>query len=427
MDSSRPRSGVRTDVSSVANHVEMYAARVIERCHELAQLSDVAGETTRTFLSPAIRTAMMRVQSWMETAGFAVTTDAAGNLRGVYAAASGPSKGTARLLIGSHLDTVPNGGAFDGILGVMIGLALVEMLGGSRLEFTIEVVAFSEEEGVRFRTPFIGSRALVGRVDEELLSIKDMEGITVKDAIQGFGLDPSLIGEAVCQTRRAAYLEFHIEQGPVLESEGHSLGVVEAISGQTRGEIVFVGAANHAGTTPMDLRRDAVTGAADWVIEVERLARATKGLVATVGRITAVPGVGNVVAGEARASLDIRHTVDAVRTSAVDELIEKADMIAEGRGLKVEWHLQMEQRAVAMDVRLTHEAEAAVRDAGLVPLRMASGAGHDAMIIAERLPVAMIFLRSPKGVSHHPSESVRTKDVENALTAGFAFLKRFAG
>jgi allantoate deiminase len=402
--------------------IQMHAARAVERCHELATITDVAGETTRTFLSPAMRAAMTRVKSWMEGCGCAVTIDAAGNLRGMYDAATADAP---RLLIGSHLDTVPNAGAFDGILGVMIGLSLVEMLGGERLRFAVELVAFSEEEGVRFRTPFIGSRALVGRIDDALLGIADTDGITVTEAILSFGLDPSALHKAVVDSSTVGYLEFHIEQGPVLESEDLSLGVVEAIAGQTRGEMIFFGSANHAGTTPMALRRDAVAGIAEWIMAVESVAQTAKGLVATVGRIAVMPGAGNVVAGEARASLDVRHADDEQRTKAVDELLTLANTIAAKRGLRAEWRLQMEQRAVMMDPKLTQRIESAICDANIVPLRMTSGAGHDAMILAERVPSAMIFLRSPGGISHHPDESVRVDDVANALSAGLKFLRMF--
>jgi allantoate deiminase len=240
-----------------------------------------------------------------------------------------------------------------------------------------------------------------------------------------FGLDTAEIPGAVLDERAKAYLEFHIEQGPVLESEGLPLGVVEAIAGQTRGEMRFIGSANHAGTTPMRLRRDAVAGAAQWIGEVERVALATKGLVATVGRIEAQPGAGNVIASEVKASLDVRHADDAVRMAAVDELLALAQSIARERGLTVQWRVQMEQRAVAMDMELTKMVEDAADDAGLIPYRMMSGAGHDAMVIAERIPSAMIFLRSPGGVSHHPDETVRQEDVAHALAAGLEFVRRF--
>ncbi|HMF64481.1 MAG TPA: allantoate amidohydrolase [Edaphobacter sp.] len=418
MDTLRQRSGAKAERGDIRWH----AAQSIQRCRELAAITDVPGQTMRTFLSPAMRSAMTRLQSWMEAAGCAVSIDAAGNLRGLYAAVTDDAP---LLLIGSHLDTVPDAGAFDGVLGVMIALSLLEMLRGERLRYAIELIAFSEEEGVRFRVPFIGSSALVGRVDHDLLSVADSEGITVREAICSFGLDPEMMGKASVVDRAAAYLEFHIEQGPVLESEDLSLGIVEAIAGQTRGEVRFIGSANHAGTTPMYLRRDAVAGMAEWIVAVEGKARATKGLVATVGWVSAAPGAGNVVAGEARASLDLRHAEDPVRFTAVNELLEKAQSIAARRGLRTEWQPQMEQRAVAMDARLTLMVETAVCETGAAPLRMTSGAGHDAMILAERVPSAMIFLRSPGGVSHHPRETVREEDVANALAAGLAFLKLF--
>ena len=422
MDISRQRYGGRTELNDPSSKLGLHAAQAMERCRELAQITDVAGETTRTFLSPAMRRCMETVSSWMVAAGFEVRMDAAGNLRGLYA---GKFPDASRLVIGSHLDTVPDAGAFDGVLGVMIGLELVRMLDGKKLPYAIELVGFSEEEGVRFGTPFIGSRAFAGRVDDELLSKTDGEGVSVRQAIAGFGFDATEISYAGLDDRAKGYLEFHIEQGPLLESEGLSLGLVEAIAGQTRGEMRFTGSANHAGTTPMHLRRDAVAAAAQWIGEVERCALGTKGLVATVGRITAAPGAGNVIAGEVKASLDVRHADDAIRKTAVDEVVSTAQAIARERGLSVEWKLLMEQRAVAMDMRLTKMAEDSVIEAGMVPYRMTSGAGHDAMVIAERLPSAMIFLRSPGGLSHHPDEAVRQEDVADALAAGLEFLRQF--
>lgn len=412
----------RSDGRAELRDTNEFAAHVIERCRELAHITDLQGETTRTFLSPAMRQAMLRVQSWMEAAGMQVAVDAVGNLRGVYA---GAQVGSARLVIGSHLDTVPNAGAFDGVLGVVIGLTLIEMLGGKTLSCAIELVAFSEEEGVRFRLPFLGSRALVGRIDDKLLARTDVDGVSVREAIVNFGLDAAEIPGAVLDERAKAYLEFHIEQGPVLESEGLPLGVVEAIAGQTRGEMRFIGSANHAGTTPMRLRHDAVAGAAQWIGEVERVALATKGLVATIGRIEVLPGAGNVIAGEVKASLDVRYADDDVRMAAVDEVVAAAHSIARERGLRVEWKVQMEQKSVAMDMKLTRMVDDAVGDAGVIPYRMTSGAGHDAMVIAERIPSAMIFLRSPGGVSHHPDEAVRQEDVAHALAAGLEFVRRF--
>jgi allantoate deiminase len=396
------------------------AEKVIARCRYLAQFTEEPGQIKRTFLSPAMRECMQAVQGWMEAAGMQVVTDAAGNLRGRYPGASSTS-----LIIGSHLDTVPNSGAFDGVLGVMMGLALIEALERKKLPFTIELVGFSEEEGVRYSLPFIGSRALVGRLGAELLETKDGAGVSLARALTSFGLDPAKLDQCIVSDDVAGYLEFHIEQGVLLESEDRSLGVVQAIAGQTRAEIIFTGRARHAGTTPMRLRNDAVAGAAEWISEVERVALATDGMVATVGDLRTHPGAGNVVAGQLRASLDVRHAEDAVRHQVVDHLLAEAVSIAKRRGLTTMSKMLMDQPAVIMDARLCALAEDAIRGIGIDPVSMVSGAGHDAMILAERVPSTMIFLRSPGGISHHPDESVRPEDVENALAAGLAFLRNF--
>src|SRR6266700_1719569 len=267
------------------------------RCQRVASFSEDAAGTRRTFLSAPMHDCHREVFSWMKTVGMAVSVDAVGNLRGFYA---GASPGAPRILIGSHLDTVPNAGAFDGILGVVLAVALVESLDGMKRPFGIEVIGFSEEEGVRFGVPFIGSRALVGRVDEELLSRKDARGISVRKAIQDFRLSPDEISRAALRDDVLGFLEFHIEQGPVLENLGRPLGVVEAIVGQNRLEFTFSGRANHAGTTPMNLRHDALAAAAEWILAVENLAQRTPGIVSTVGLLEAKPGATNVIAGEAR-------------------------------------------------------------------------------------------------------------------------------
>jgi allantoate deiminase len=399
------------------------AAEVIARCRKLASLSEDAGGTRRTFLSPPMLDCHREVSSWMRALGMTVSVDAVGNLRGVY---PGAPRGAPRILMGSHLDTVPNAGAFDGILGVVIAVGLVQSLLEEKLPFGIEVVGFSEEEGVRFGVPFIGSRALVGRVDEELLGRKDERGISVRKAIQGFGLNPDEISKAMLSDDVLGYIEFHIEQGPVLESLVRPLGAVEAIVGQNRLEFTFSGQANHAGTTPMNLRHDALAAAAEWIVGVENLARRAPGMVATVGFVEAKPGAANVIAGEARATLDIRHASDRARTEALDELIRQAESIAVRRGMAVKWRMLLAQHAVAMDPFLTQQIERAIQKAGCDVHRMASGAGHDAMILAEKVPAAMIFLRTPGGISHDPSESVHVDDVAKALECGHHLLTQLA-
>lgn len=363
------------------------------------------------------------IAGWMAPLEADVTIDAAGNLRGFYA---GTDSAAPRLLFGSHLDTVPNAGAFDGVLGVVIAIALLEALDGRRLPFGIEVIGFSEEEGVRFGTPFIGSRALTGRLDEELLDRRDAQGISVRGVIKDFGLNVREISQAVLGNNILGYLEFHIEQGPVLDALNRPLAVVDAIAGQSRLEFTFVGQANHAGTTPMHLRHDAIAGAAEWITLVEREALKVPGLVATVGKIDAEPGATNVIAGKARLTLDVRHGSDEVRISSVKDLILAAEGIAKRRDLSAIHDILLDQPAVAMDRFLGNEIEQAILKTGCEPHRMVSGAGHDAMILAEKVPAAMIFLRTPAGISHDPAESVRLDDVNKALECGSHLLDQLA-
>ena len=348
----------------------------------------------------------------------------------LYPAATPVGPRLQRLLMGSHLDTVPNAGAYDGILGVVLPLAVLGALQGRKLPFAIEIVGFSEEEGVRFGTPFIGSRALVGSLDDEVLRRQDAQGISVRKAIENFGLNPAEIAQAVIGSDVFGYLEFHIEQGPVLENGGRPLGVVEAIAGQSRLEFTFTGQANHAGTTPMNLRRDALAGAAEWIGAVERRAQTatqdTLGLVATVGAIQATPGAVNVIAGATRLSLDVRHQNDVARSAAVDYFVRQAEDIAKRRGLDVRWNIGMDQRSVLMDPFLVSQVEKAVAKAGCEPCRMVSGAGHDAMIMAAKVPSAMIFLRTPGGISHDPAETVEVGDVAKAIDCGLHLLNELA-
>jgi allantoate deiminase len=394
------------------------AKDVVGRCGILARFSEDSDGIRRTFLSAPMHDCHREIASWMKALGMRVSVDAVGNLRGVYSSTAGNAAEAPRILMGSHLDTVPNAGAFDGILGVVLAISLIESLGDETLPFAIEVVGFAEEEGVRFGVPFIGSRALVGRVDNELLERTDRRGVSVRAAIKDFGLDPGEMQKAALGEDVLGYIEFHIEQGPVLENVGHPLAAVESIVGQTRMEFTFYGRANHAGTTPMNLRHDALAAAAEWIVAVETLAQRTAGLVATVGFVEAKPGAVNVIAGSVRVTLDVRHAADGKRTETVNDLIRQAELLAARRGLSVKWRKLLEQQAVSMDAFLNRQIEVAMQKAGCEPYRMASGAGHDAMILAEKIPAAMIFLRSPGGISHDPSESVELNDVACALACG---------
>jgi allantoate deiminase len=406
-----------------SDKIRKRAEDVLARCAKLAAFSETPGGICRTFLSPPMRDCHREVGAWLTATGAAITVDAAGNLRGLYPASQ---PGAARLILGSHLDTVPNAGAYDGVLGVLIAVALLESLHGQSLPFAVEVVGFSEEEGVRFGTPFIGSRALVGRVDDQLLSLQDAAGASLRSAIENFGLSPAELISAELHHDTLAYLEFHIEQGPVLESLNYPLAAVEAIAGQTRMEFVFRGRANHAGTTPMHLRRDSLAGAAEWIVAVEHTAQKDPGLVATVGRIDAKPGATNVIAGEVCATLDVRHKSDAVRQRTTDALVENALHIADRRGLSLDSRVLLDQCAVAMDSYLLTEIDQAIRVTGSHPHRVVSGAGHDAMILAEKVPAGMIFLRTPGGISHDPAESVDVADVAKAIECGLCLLDQLA-
>jgi allantoate deiminase len=410
---------------SAAASLDGQGGRVIARCREIAAFTEVPAEITRTFLSPPMHGVHALLRQWMESAGMSVSVDAIGNMRGLY---RGPAVESPRLLIGSHIDTVPNAGAFDGVLGVVLGIALVEQIHSrqTKLPFAIEVVGFSEEEGVSFGKPFLGSLGLVGKLDAELLALKNAAGNTVAEAITKFGLDPKDLLHALLSPQAFAYVEFHIEQGPILESESIPLGTVSAVAGQSRLTFTFTGQANHAGTTPMQLRRDAMAAAAEWIGSVENYATNQSDLVATVGKVETWPGAGNVVAGRVVTTLDVRHADDSVRQRAVAHLVERAQHTAAKRGVEVSAHTHLEQPAVQMDSRLTKLLHTAAKQAGHPARIMTSGAGHDAVILAPHVPSAMLFLRTPGGISHHPDESVLPEDVEAALATGLEFLALLA-
>jgi allantoate deiminase len=395
------------------------AARVISRCREIAACTEVPGEITRLFLTPPMHIVHELLRGWMEAAGMTVTVDAIGNIRGLW---PGTTPNSSRLIIASHLDTVPNAGAFDGILGVVLAVACVEELQDQQLPYAIEVIGFSEEEGVRFSKPFLGSLALVGKLDADTLARKDANGISITEAVQAYGLNPAQIPAARLSNDAFAYLEFHIEQGPILESESQPLGVVESLVGQTRMQLVFTGHANHAGTTPMHLRHDALAAAADWIVAVETYANAQDDLVATVGKIEASPGAGNVIAGCVTTSLDVRHAADSVRQTAVAELLKHAAGAAVRRDVMLSTQTQLDQPAVPLNPRLATLLTEAANRAGFQTRKMTSGAGHDAMILAPVIPSTMLFLRSPGGISHHPDEAVLPEDVAAALATAMEFL-----
>ena len=381
---------------------------------------------TRPFASGAMARANALVGRWMTEAGMAVRVDAAGNLVG-HLPGTDPDAGT--LLMGSHLDSVRDAGPFDGPLGVLVAVACVERLRAEDvgLPFALDVLGFSDEEGLRFGTAYLGSRAIAGTLDAALLEQADDDGVTIGEALAAFGAEPSAIaGASRRETRLLGYVEVHIEQGPVLEQRGAAVGVVSAIAGATRAEVSLTGRAGHAGTVPMDLRRDAACALAEFVLAVESTARAEPGLVATVGRLAALPGAPNVVPGAAVASLDVRHAEDHVRATAVGALRDRAGAIAAARGLRLTWEARLDQPAVAVDARLSDLLAGAVAELGLPEVRLSSGAGHDAVALADLTGVAMLFVRCAGGVSHHPDESVEAADVAVALDVIDRFVRRLA-
>jgi allantoate deiminase len=397
------------------------AADVIARCRQLAQITDVPGETTRLFLSEATRDAHKLLSQWMQAAGLTVRTDDAGNLRGLR---NGTLSTALTLLLFSHIDTVPHAGPFDGCLGVLLSLAVLELLRNKSLPFSVELIAFSEEEGVRFAWPFRGSRAVVGDISASDLERRDQGGETIASALRGFGLDPSRIARTCPLSRNTfAALEVHIEQGPVLDHEDLPIGVVDAIIGQTHLEFSFEGKPNHAGTTPMKLRRDALVAAAEWITEVERYASNHKTLVATVGSINVLPNATNVIPGVVRLTLDIRHRDSRTRHRAINALSQAALASGMRRGVLIHSAVVSEHPSVSMDPKITQQLLEASSLVGPPAPILQSGAGHDAMILAPHVPTALLFVRSPCGLSHHPDETVREPDVEAALRTVLTFIE----
>ena len=398
-----------------------YAAAVLRRCDELAAFSEEEDRLTRRFATPALGRAGEAVRRWMEAAGLAVRRDAIGNVIGRLG-----ENARRTLLIGSHLDTVRDAGRYDGMLGVLVAIGCLERLRdeGLSLPYAVEVLAFADEEGVRYGTRYLGSGVVAGRFDPADLDRRDSGGVTLADAVSEFGGDPDGLAEAHLEPADLiGYYEVHIEQGPVLEAGGVPLGVVTAIAGQTGGRVVFNGEAGHAGTVPMALRRDALGATAEFVTAVETVARGEDGVVATVGELEVQDGARNVIPGRVVLSLDVRHADDAVRRSVLTRLHERAVSIAETRGVAFGWQVGPGTPSVGCSAELTELVAEAVVSCGHPVLRLTSGAGHDAAMLATITPVAMLFVRCAGGVSHNPAESVTVDDVAAAIDVTTRFLE----
>ncbi|MFT4273265.1 MAG: allantoate amidohydrolase [Pantoea sp.] len=401
-----------------ASEAQLAAARVMARCDALAEISETDDGLMRVYLSPEQMRANQRVGEWMQAAGMTVWQDAVGNICGRYESAT---PGAPALLLGSHLDTVRNAGRYDGMLGVLTAIETVQWLHDhqQRLPLAVEIVGFGDEEGTRFGITLLGSRGITGSWPESWITHPDGNGITVAQAMQDVGLDAAKILDAARDVSDiAAYLELHIEQGPCLEQDDLALGVVTAINGARRLNCRFIGEAGHAGTVPMTHRKDALAAAAEWMVFIEQTTRELDPqLVATVGTLHCAPGAVNVIPGEVQLSLDVRGPQDEPLERLLSTLLTQAEAIALRRGLTFDADEFYRINATACDARLQQALSHAVETVQGRSLSLPSGAGHDAIAIAERWPVGMLFVRNHRGISHHPAESVQAADVAFGVQA----------
>jgi allantoate deiminase len=403
------------------------AERVMARADALAAISETPDALTRVYLSAQHLQANQLVGEWMRQAGMTVWQDSVGNICGRY---EGAQEGAQALLLGSHLDTVRNAGRYDGMLGVLAAIEVVDSLHqqGRHLAQAIEIVGFGDEEGTRFGITLLGSRGITGTWPQGWLETCDASGISVAQAMVQAGLDPARVALAARhQDDFSACLELHIEQGPCLEQEGLALGVVEAINGARRLSCRFTGEAGHAGTVPMNHRKDALAAAAEWMVLIENTTRQRGGnLVATVGELRCLPGAVNVIPGEVALSLDIRGPQDAPLDALLAELLAQAQTIAARRGLSFSAEEFYRIAATPCDARLQDLLVQAVESVQGRSLSLPSGAGHDTIALAERWPVGMLFVRCKGGISHHPAESVMAEDVALAIEAFGRAVKKLA-
>jgi len=402
------------------------AERIMQRCDELARHSELPGGLTRVFLSPEGRAANEQVLGWMREAGMQARLDAIGNAAGRY---EGERPGLPCLMLGSHLDTVRDAGRYDGMLGVISAIECVGSLHsqGKRLPFAIEVIGFGDEEGVRFGTTLLGSRAVAGIFDPNSLQMKDSRGVAMADALSESGFDPKKIpGIARKKGDVLAYAELHIEQGPVLEAEGLAVGVVTAINGFSRLRVTLRGTAGHAGTVPMNLRRDALAGAAECVLATENIARKHAEVVGTVGRIEAKPGAINVIPGEVVFTVDVRAPEDSLRKNAVSVISREIEEICRKRNLRSEIELLQEFGVTRCAPWLMAQMDRAVASQGFRVRRLPSGAGHDGMALGAIADICMLFVRCKAGISHSPLESITQEDAAAGAAVLLEFIRSFS-
>jgi len=399
---------------------------IVRRINELGAISEDPEKLTRIYLSKELRKAADLILIWMREAGMDAHVDAIGNVCGRY---EGERPGAPCLMLGSHYDTVRDAGKWDGPLGVITAISCVADLNrrGKRLPFAVEVVGFADEEGVRFASTLLGSRAVAGTFDESVLNTRDRDGVAMRDALVTFGLEPDHIGAAARARRELlAYLELHIEQGPVLEAQNLPVGVVTAIAGATRLAARLTGMAGHAGTVPMALRRDALTGAAECIGVIEEFCRTDEsGLVGTVGYIQASPGATNVIPGEVSFTIDMRAPTDMHRKRAVADIVRQIEAIAGRRHLALQLDVTHENRTAPCAPWLKEQIARAIAREGLSVFELPSGAGHDGMAMIDIADVGMIFVRCRGGISHHPDEHVELVDADSGARVLLRVIENF--
>lgn len=386
---------------------------IVRRINDLAAISEGSDNLTRIYLTKELREAADLILSWMREAGMSAHLDAVGNVCGRY---EGERPGAPCLMLGSHYDTVRDAGKWDGPLGVITAISCIADLNrrGKRVPFAVEIVGFADEEGVRFASTLLGSRAVAGTFDASVLNVRDRDGVSMRNALVQFGLDPDHIGAAARAPRELlAYLELHIEQGPVLEAQNLPVGVVTAIAGATRLAARLTGMAGHAGTVPMALRRDALAGAAECIGAIEQFCRADAGgLVGTIGSIQARPGATNVIPGEVSFTIDMRAPTDMHRKRAVADVVRQIEAIARRRQLALQLDVTHENRTAPCAPWLKDQIAQAIEAEGFSVFELPSGAGHDGMAMVDMADVGMIFVRCRGGISHHPDEHVELADVD---------------
>ena len=422
---SRSRSAQRSGSgAAIADRMNL-GPMIMEWLHELAECSEDQVELTRRYLTPEHAKAAGIVMARMREAGMSASLDAVGNVVGRF---PGRRPGARRLILGSHLDTVRNAGKYDGALGVMLPIACLKALHerGERLDYPVDVIAFGDEEGVRFQATLIGSRAVAGNFDPTLLTAVDEDGVRLHEALRAFGLDPDAVGQAAYRRDEVAgYVEVHIEQGPVLEAEDRPLGVVTSIAGATRLRAEVIGRAGHAGTVPMHLRHDALAAASEAVTAIERICLDIPGAVGTVGVLRTMSGAVNVIPGVVIFTVDVRAGDDERHQEALARIQGAFRAIAQRRGVVFDSVTTHDVRACQCSPRLMRCLGEAIEAEGFEVRELPSGAGHDAMAMAHLTEVGMLFVRCRDGISHHPAESMTEADAAVAARVLLRFLEGF--